>query len=78
VTSARSTFTATPRALVSAWLQYSSISHAFTTNVRFKREYESGSDFSLVYRDGRDTDARGFPTLQNRGFVVTVTKLLRF
>jgi hypothetical protein len=78
VTSARTTFTATPSAFVSALLQYNSSSRAFMMNVRFKWEYQSGSDLYVVYSEGRDTDNRGVPLLQNRGFVVKVTRLLRF
>ena len=31
-----------------------------------------------VYSEGRDTDERGFPLLQNRAFIVKYTKLFRF
>jgi hypothetical protein len=78
VTSARTTFAFTPRTFLSALVQYSSSSHAFTTNVRFKWEYRPGSEVYVVYSEGRDTSASGLPVLQNRGFVVKATRLLRF
>ena len=78
VVSGRTTFTFTPRAFVSALLQYNSASHVFTTNVRFRWEYRPMSDFFIVYSEGRDTNVTGFPTMQNRGFVVKLTKLFRY
>jgi hypothetical protein len=32
----------------------------------------------VAFSEGHDTDARGFPMLQNRGFVVKATRLLKF
>ena len=32
----------------------------------------------VVYSDGRDTVGPGFPRLQNRAFVVKMTRLFRF
>jgi hypothetical protein len=67
-----------PRSFVSALLQVNSASHVFTTNVRFRWEYRPMSDFFIVYSEGRDTNVTGFPTMQNRGFVVKLTKLFRY
>ena len=78
VLSARTTFTFSPRTFLSALLQDNSSSHAFTTNVRFRWEYQPGSEVFVVYSEGRDTNASGFPVLQNRGFVVKLTKLFRY
>jgi hypothetical protein len=78
VAGARTTYTFTPRAFLSALLQYNSSSHAATANVRFRWEYQPGSEVFVVYSEGRDTDARGFPMLQNRGFVVKLTRLFRY
>ena len=77
VLSARTTFSFTPRSFVSALAQYTSSTHTVTTNIRFKWEYRPGSDVFVVYSDGRDTYARGFPALQNRTFVVKATRLFR-
>ena len=76
--SARSNYSFTPRMLVAALLQYNSTNNAMTTNVRFRWEYQPGSELFLVYSDGRDTLARGFPQLLNRGVSVKLTRLLQF
>ena len=76
--STRVTYTLTPRSFVGALLQYSSSGDSISTNIRYRWEYEPGSDLFIVYSEGRATDLRGFPTLENRGFVVKFTKLLRF
>jgi hypothetical protein len=78
VISARTTYTFTPRSFVSALLQYNSASQLFTTNARFRWEYQPNSEFFIVYSDGRDTSGSGFPEMQNRSFVVKVTKLFRY
>jgi hypothetical protein len=67
-----------PRSFVSALLQYNSEDDSFSTNVRFRWEYQPGSDLFVVYSDGRDTFAEGFPLLESRSFVVKFTRLFRF
>jgi hypothetical protein len=62
---------------VSALTQYVSGTHALGTNVRFRWEYTPGSDLFIVYTDDRDTLASGFPALQDRSFVVKLTRLFR-
>ena len=37
-----------------------------------------GSELFVVFNEGRDTTARGYPGLQNRTFVVKANRLLRF
>ncbi len=49
-----------------------------TANVRWRWEYRPGSDLFVVFTEGRDTDPRGLPTVQSRGLVVKLTRLLRF
>ena len=53
-----------------------------STNVRLRWEYEPGSELFIVYNDQRDTFTnignRGFPMLENRAFVVKVTRQFRF
>ena len=62
----------------SALLQYNTTASTFSSNIRFRWEYEPGSDLFVVLTDGRDTKLGGFPQLRNRSFVVKFTKLLRF
>jgi hypothetical protein len=52
--------------------------HTLTSSVRMRWEYAPGSDLYVVYSDGRDTSAGGFPALQNRSFAVKATRLFRF
>lgn len=73
----RVTYTISPRSFLGALLQYSSSSDSVSTNIRYRWEYEPGSDLFIVYSEGRSTDIRGFPLLQNRGLVIKFTKLLR-
>ena len=74
----RTNFTLSPRMFVGALVQYNSASDALSANIRFGWEYQPGSDFFVVYSEDRDTSLSGFPGLQNRGFVVKMTRLLRF
>ena len=79
VIGARATYTVTPRMFVSALLQYQSAAKTATSNVRFRWEYQPGSELFVVYSDGRDTDHIGFPPpILNRSVVVKLTKLFRF
>lgn len=74
----RATYTLSPRSFVGALVQYASATHTVSANVRFRWEYQPGSDLFVVYSEGRDTDPRGLPGLQNRGIVVKFTRLFRF
>ena len=76
--SSRVNFTVTTRMAASALIQYNSSNSTLSTNARFRWEYQPGSDLFVVYSDGRDTTATGFPRLQNRSFVVKMTHLFRF
>lgn len=76
--STRSSFAFSPQAMVSALVQYNSSRHVVTTNVRFRWEYQPGSDLFLVYNEGRDT-LDGLPsTLRDRSVVLKLTRLIRF
>jgi hypothetical protein len=75
--STRTTFTLSPRMFVGALMQYNSSSNSLSTNVRFRWEYQPGSDLFVVLSEGRDTLGRGYPTLQNRGIVVKYTRRSR-
>ena len=74
---ARTTYAVTPRMSAAALFQFNSDAATLSTNVRFRWEYQPGSDLFVVYSDGRDTTVRGFPTMRNRAFVVKVTRLFR-
>jgi hypothetical protein len=76
--SGRATYNMTPRMFVAALVQYNSAASSFGTNVRFRWEYEPGSDLFVVFGEGRDTASPAFPQLQNRSFVVKYTRLFRF
>ncbi len=76
--SARTTYTVTPLAFVSALVQYNSSTRTLSSNLRFRWEYQPGSELFLVYNDGRDTTPAGAPVLQNRSLVFKVNRLFRF
>ena len=70
-------YTFTPRSFVSSLIQFNSSSDSFSGSVRFRWEYEPGSDLFVVYSEGRD-DLSGDPFLATRSFAVKLTKLFRF
>ena len=74
----RSTYTLTPRMFTAALVQFNSSADALSTNIRFRWEYQPGSELFIVYTDQRDTLTPHFPSLENRAFVVKVTRLIRF
>jgi hypothetical protein len=78
VAGARVTYTVTPLMFMSGLVQYGSRNASMGTNVRFRWEYQPGSELFLVYNEGRDTGRPGYPDLQNRAFIVKVNRLLRF
>ncbi len=78
VLSTRATFGFSPRTFLSGLLQYNSSTNTLSTNIRFRWEYQPGSDFYVVYNDGRDTLTPGVPTVQTRAFMVKLTRLFRF
>jgi hypothetical protein len=76
----RSDYGFTPRMFASALVQYNSADRAFSTNFRFRWEYQAGSEFFAVYTDERDTQAGRISAqaLKNRAFVLKINRLLRF
>ncbi|MEZ5317489.1 MAG: DUF5916 domain-containing protein [Vicinamibacterales bacterium] len=75
----RLTYTLTPRMFVGALVQFRSASERVSTNVRFRWEYQPGSELFVVYSDGRSTADGGFPPrLRTRTFVVKLTRLFRW
>lgn len=76
--STRTTYALTPRMFVAALMQYNSSLNALGTNLRFRWEYQPGSELFVVYTDERDTlDPRSI-RLENRAIVVKATRLFRF
>ena len=67
----------TPRMFASVLVQYNSSSNSYSTNARFRWEYQPGSELFVVFTEGRNTLINGFPTLDTRGFVVKINRLFR-
>jgi hypothetical protein len=78
VVGSRVTYTMTPEMFASALVQYNSGTNILGANVRFRWEYQPGSELFVVYNDQRDTELRGFPELQNRAVIVKINRLFRF
>ncbi len=74
---ARADYGFSPRMFASALLQYSSADRSFSSNLRFRWEYQPGSELFVVYTDERDTLGPGYPGLKNRAFVVKATRFFR-
>jgi hypothetical protein len=73
----RFTYTPTARFLVSSLLQLNVDSHTFSASVRLRWEYRLGSEFFIVYSDGRDVTGPA-NRLLNRSLAVKATRLVRF
>jgi hypothetical protein len=68
-----------PRMFAGALIQYNSGDNTFSSNLRFRWEYQPGSEFFIVYTDERDAEAAfGVPRLRNRAFVVKINRLWQF
>ena len=74
----RTTFGITPHMAVSALVQYNSSLNTLESNIRWRWEYQPGSDLYVVYTDARDTFGPRSALLMNRGLAVKATRLLRF
>ena len=74
----RITVTPSPAMFTSALLQYNSSSNTMAANIRWRWEYQPGSELFVVYNEGRDTALRGRADLQNRALVFKINRLLRF
>ena len=75
---ARVIYTMTPRMFMESLTQYNSASDSVSTNIRYRWEYQPGSDLFIVYTEARDAGFSGFPELFNRGFAIKFTRLFRF
>ncbi|MDA1183808.1 MAG: DUF5916 domain-containing protein [Acidobacteria bacterium] len=73
----RVTYTMTPWMFVSALVQFNSASESLSANVRFRWEYQPGSELFVVYNDERDTAGRGVPELMTRALVVKFNRFFR-
>ena len=62
----------------SGLLQFNSSNDSLSSNLRFRWEYQAGSELFLVYSDQRDTGLGGTPLLENRAVVFKVNRLFRF
>ena len=76
--STRGTYTVTPMVFVSGLFQYNSSNHSVGANVRLRWEYTPGSEFFVVYNEGRDTEMSGASALQNRSVIIKFNRLFRF
>ena len=74
----RTTYTVTPLMFVSALVQYNSSNSSLGANIRFRWEYQPGSELFVVYNEQRDTLTPRYPELQNRAFVIKINRLFRF
>ena len=74
----RSDYAFSPRMFASALLQYNSSDNTYSTNLRYRWEYQAGSELFVVYTDERDTGTSGSSGLRNKAFVVKVNRLFRF
>ena len=76
--STRATYTFTTRMFFSGLVQFNSTGDSLGTNLRFRWEYQPGSELFVVYNDVRDTALRGAPRLETRAFIIKLTRLFRF
>ena len=74
----RINYALSPRSFLAAFLQYNSAANSLSTNVRFRWEYQPGSDLYLVYNSLRDSLAPGRFDLDTQSFIVKFTRLFRF
>ncbi len=77
VAGARVTYTMTPRMFASGLVQYSSSLRAVSANMRFRWEYQPGSELFVVFNEERDTRIPGYPGLSTRSVIVKVNRLFR-
>ena len=75
---ARATYTMSPLMFASALLQYNAITNSVAANIRFRWEYQPGSELFVVYNEQRDTLTPSFPGLTNGAFVIMINRVFRF
>ncbi|MBI4206446.1 MAG: carbohydrate binding family 9 domain-containing protein [Betaproteobacteria bacterium] len=74
----RAFFTMTPQMFAAALVQYGSSNASLSTNLRFRWEYQPGSELFVVYSEGRSTFPPRGTELENRGLAVKINRLFRF
>jgi hypothetical protein len=74
----RSDYAFSPRRFISALVQYSSTGEVVSSNLRFRWEYQPGSELFFVYTDERDALSPRLSGLRNRAVVVKVNRLWQF
>ncbi len=73
----RADYAFTARMFASALVQHNSDSNTFSSNLRFRWEYQPGSELFFVWTDERDTGPGG-TGLRNRALILKITRLLRY
>lgn len=73
----RADYAFTPRMFASTLVQYNESDNSLSSNARFRWEFAPGSELFVVWTDLRETGPQG-SGLQNRGFVIKATRLLRY
>jgi hypothetical protein len=73
----RITYGITPRAFVSALIQYNTTLNTLSSNIRLRWEYRPGSELFVVWNEQHDSDTPGLP-LQNRALIVKMNHLWRY
>lgn len=76
----RGNYAISARSFIGGLVQYNTANHSLSTNIRYRWEYQPGSDLYVVYSDGRDTlnFDRHDASLRNQSLVIKITRLLRF
>jgi hypothetical protein len=74
----RAIFTMSPRMFIESLTQYNSSVDVLGTNIRFRWEYQPGSDLYIAYNEGRDTGLDSFAVLNDRVLAIKFTRLFRF
>mgnify|MGYP003309743014 CR=1 FL=1 len=57
---------------------YNSDATVVASNVRFRWEYQPGSELFIVYDEQRETGLQSLPHLSNRTLIVKINRLFRF
>ncbi|MGE0706259.1 MAG: hypothetical protein AB7P22_20240, partial [Vicinamibacterales bacterium] len=78
VVGGRATYTMSAQMFVAALVQHSSSTSSLLANLRFRWEYSPGSEFFVVYTEGRSTFPPRGTELQSRGLTVKLNRLFRF
>jgi hypothetical protein len=74
----RSDYAFSPRRFISALVQYSSTGELVSSNLRFRWEYQPGSELFFVYTDERNALSPRLSELRNRAVIVKMNRLWQF